>query len=531
MWSSLRARLLIALIAVPVLVAVAITIAAVHLLREDKERSIYALQAQSAELVARRVHAELYNLCARAALLERASPPFRALRRTQRASKRAVDPVTVSNASAGGEPMLRVSCSDAAARVTFEIAPEALLDLRGVVGPSKTLLVSRAAELLIHPDRSQVVQRRRAAGLMAQLKIFGRGRPRLGTHQVDVPSGAQLAAYARATPSLAVIQLIPAAVVGDAVKPLVTAAVITSLVTVAVAALLALMLGGRVIRPLRAMVRQLEAIGRGEFGVTVEQRSDGSVAAVVESFNEMSHSLQRRDDELKQVQRQLLQAERLNTAARMITAIVKELSAPLDRCLTLAGKTAGRLTDDEEAAGWQREIVEQANRASNILQNLRRIASSETSERRTVEVDLAVADAIVSARPLFDRQQLEVESSLDQASVEVRPDQLHSALLDMLLVVTENAEPATQIQITAHRTETGLVAIELSYRGKGIGTPGERRSLDPFAGQAAEQGELVLAVASMVMREEGGALEVETGEASTKLVATLPVADPSPASV
>ena len=123
------------------------------------------------------------------------------------------------------------------------------------------------------------------------------------------------------------------------------------------------------------------------------------------------------------MQRQLMQAERLNTASRMISAIVKELSDPLEKCFTLASQTGHRLPEASALRGLQKQIMDETNRASNILQNLSRLTSSDEPHVNAVEPDIVIQDILVSSKPLFTNRRLSIAAELDDPVGTVRISQ------------------------------------------------------------------------------------------------------------
>lgn len=514
MRGSLRLHLFGSLVLLPILVASVVTFLAVRLFREDKEIYVYDLSAQSVELVARNLSARLESLRLKAAH----EPDGLSV---ERRGGDALDRPTYTIERAGADRLQVEVHGSGGGRLTMKIPPEALLDLRGFSGPTELMVVNRAGQVLVHPDpgRSRAL---RVDDLLRQLAPFKHQGARAGTREVRLMGRPALAAYAVVGDNLAVLQTLDKAQVSAAAMPLVTSAVVASLLVVLVAVLVALVLGRSILQPLRLVSRQAEAIGRGEFGVAVKTQSAAELAQLVDSFNSMSAALKRRDEELSEMQRQLLQAERLNASGRMIAAIVKELSEPLERCFNLASQTRHRLPESSSLRGMQKQIMDEANRAANILQNLTRLASREDSPADAVEPDIIVSDVLVSSRPLFEKQQLSVTTDLDTVGrVRISPDQLRSALLDVFLYVSKHARPAGPVQVNL-RPSGDAVTLEVAYFGTPLSAEERGNLLRPSA--AAQAGGLELAVAATVFEEQGGGLALEPTEAGNRISISLPLA-------
>jgi signal transduction histidine kinase len=517
---SLKLHLLSSLVLPPVIVAAILTMVAIKLFRSDKELYVYDLSAQSVELVARNLTTTLESLAARAALHgdQPPAPPLLAVRRIG-AAESGVEPggYQLKNVSREGDERLEIRTRRGEAGLAIEIRPEALLDLRGFAGLTNLLVVNDRGAVLVHPDRAQIAARRDLHDLVLRLGVFSQSGLRVGTRALELDGVPTLVAHARAGSHVAVLQTIARKDVFAAADPLITTAALASAVVVLVAVLLALLLGRSVIRPLRAMAEQVAAIGRGEFGAASGSvAGSGEVARLQDSLNAMGASLKRREQELRQVQQQLLQAERLNTAGRMASSIVKEISAPLEACFALAGKTLSALPAGSELRALQEQILSEADRASNVLQNLSRASTRDEGGAREVELDMVVADVLISAGPLLDRRHLSVETDLSMpvGRVRVSQDQIRNALLDIFLFVAQEATEASAVLISVWRRAREAV-VSIQHRV-------------PDAAHAEGKGMLVLTVATSVIEDEGGRLVVERLDEGSRINVSFPLLDPEP---
>jgi len=319
-----------------------------------------------------------------------------------------------------------------------------------------------------------------------------------------------------------VLQALPWEQVAAAVRPLVTSAVVAAALVALVAMLLAVILGRRISKPLQQLARQVEAIGRGEFGVEVTSATGGEVAELMNSFNEMSAALKRREQEVERVQRLLIQSEVVNTVGRMTAAIAQQVMDPLERSLKLVSETCEKLPPDSEVADLQRQLFESINRAANVLQNLRRIPAGADDPPGEIEADLLLGDVMVSVKPLLEQNDLEAEVHVNGQVGEIRvsASQVHNTLLDLFLYVAENARAGTRVGI--HLSRSGdQVTLGVSYAGDAAALD----AADAGAGASPEEGPaLALTVARMMLAEQGGQLEVAATESGSQLTVRLPVA-------
>ncbi len=526
MRGSLRLQLFSALVLLPVIVAAALTTVAIRLFRQDKELYVYDLSAQSVDLVARNLATTLESLRLRAELSPKPQAPFLELRRSSGAAATA-DALRVERVAAD---RLRVTAVERSASLVFEVRPEALLDLRGHAGALQLMVVSRDGAVVLHGALARAPKREELRAVVERLRIFTPGAPRVGSRAVAL-GGPSLVAYARVPGSdVAVLRAIPEREVFAAAQPLITSAALASGVVVLAAILVALVLGAVVIRPLRVMREQAQAIMRGEYGVAFQGAASGDLARLQESLNAMSAALKAREDELWQIQHQLLQAERVNTVARVASGIARELAAPVEGCFTSASQLLEGVPGSSPLRPRLEAVIREASRASQVLQRLVRVErETDRAAQGSLEValEVVVTETLLTAGPVLERRGISVRTDLGEplSTTVPSPEQLRSALLDLLLFVAESARERSQVVIRTGRRD-GQVTVSVDYRGEVL-APGEQSGLTAMSGQGNGKGGLVLAVASMVLEEQGGKLLVEGTEGGNHLAVLLPALDPA----
>lgn len=513
--SSIGLRLLTAIVVPPILVASVLVVVSAHLVQRDKELYGYDFATQTVDLLARNLETKLDSLRRRAAKLERVEPPFVALGAPSGASK-----VAVANVSAGGSSLLELRLS---ATRSARLPPSALLDVARQ-GPSQLQLINRAGRILAHPDPKQVAQRAEAKELLGQLKLFREGAPRLGTKELSLDGKLVLAAFARLPGGLALVQTIPKAEISAAAAPLIRTAALISGVTVLLTLLVTVLLSRRIVRPLQAMAQQAAAIGRGDFDAAKQAgpRGAGEVAKLADSLMQMRDSLAQREQELERVQQRLMQSERLNAVNRVIVAVSNELSEPLEAGL-IATQQARYHVPPEAGGKWLDTLATSLDRASGMLQKLRRLDTTGEKSGQTTVIDaaLAVVDVLLSARPILQQRSIEVAfEPSDPWPIRVSLKNLQGALLDVLYFLAQQADEATTVRISIH-DQSPHVTIAFHYRATPLSREECAEFLSPI--HAVEKGgTLVLAVAAGAVAEEGGALTLEPSAEGNVIWLQLP---------
>jgi signal transduction histidine kinase len=518
--SSIGLRLLTAIVVPPILVASVLVVASAHLVQRDKELYGYDFATQTVDLLARNLATKLDSLRRRGAQLTEPEPPFVAL---QAVGGAAGAPV-VTNVSTGGKALVQLVVGQ---QRSARLPPSALLDVARQ-GPSRLQLINSAGRILAHPEAAKVTKRAKATALLGQLRLFRAGAPRLGTKELTLAGKPVLAAFARLEGGLALVQTIPKAEISAAAAPLIRTAALISGVTVLLTLLVTVLLSRRIVRPLQAMAQQAEAIGRGDFDAAERQVSPkgaGEVAILADSLRHMRESLAQREQDLERVQQRLMQSERLNAVNRVIVAVSQELSEPLEAGL-VATQQARYHVPPEAGGKWLDTLATSLDRASGMLQKLRRLDTTgeKTGETTVIDAALAVVDVLLSARPILQQRSIEVAfEPSDPWPIRVGLKNLQGALLDVLYFLAQQADEATTVRISIH-DQTPHVTIAFHYRATPLSREECAQFLSPI--QAVERGgTLVLAVAAGAVADERGLLTLEPSAEGNVIWLQLPGPD------
>ncbi len=212
----------------------------------------------------------------------------------------------------------------------------------------------------------------------------------------------------------------------------------------------------------------------------------------------------------------LLQTEKLASLGQMVSGVAHELSNPLTSIMGYAHRLLAR----QERSGSNeevRQIFQEAERASAILQQLLLNARETLPERRLMSLNQIVHRAMDLQRFSLAAEKVRVEIDLEPALPLVQGDPGH--LQQVLMNLVGNARQAIEhhgqggtIRLRTKRIGERRVLLEVADNGPGISPAILARIFDPFfttkpVGVGTGLG---LAIVLSVVREHGGQVHVLT---------------------
>ncbi|WP_285619902.1 sensor histidine kinase [Actinoallomurus iriomotensis] len=268
--------------------------------------------------------------------------------------------------------------------------------------------------------------------------------------------------------------------------------------TLVLALVLALLLGGSVLRPLRRLGRAARALGAGDLGARVEVRGRDELADVARAFNESASSLEYTVRELRRMEA---------NARRFAADVSHELRTPI------AAMTAVTDVLEEDAAALPadtgtaaRLIAGQTRRLGALVEDLLEISRMDAGTAHLDLDEVPLADLVrecVETRGWTDQVVIEVPADL---RVRLDPRRFQVILANLIGNGLLHGAPPVRV--------TGRPGLEVRVIDQGEGIPDELlpRVFDRFfkADQARPAGRgsgLGLAIAQANAELHGGRIE------------------------
>jgi two-component system sensor kinase FixL len=236
-------------------------------------------------------------------------------------------------------------------------------------------------------------------------------------------------------------------------------------------------------------------------------------------------------------QAELAHVSRVSLAGEMAAGLAHELTQPLT-AIAAYGRGCLRLlqTQAPEPASLQEgvlEVVNQAERAGDVLSRVREFVRGGECKRSFVEVARVIRDAVSLALIEGNKQKVEIRARIDPDLPAILVDhiQIEQVLINLLrngidAIDTGNAKRRSMV-VAAGRRDAG--SIEISVADSGPGVPAElvEKIFDPFVTTKSCGMGMGLSISRSIVEAHGGNLRmVQSGGSGAIFAFDLPIDGP-----
>jgi PAS domain S-box-containing protein len=220
--------------------------------------------------------------------------------------------------------------------------------------------------------------------------------------------------------------------------------------------------------------------------------------------------------ELKRLEEQLIQAEKLAAMGQMLAGVAHELNNPLTAILGVTELLRERAGFDESAVRQLDLTHRQARRAARIVQNLLEFSRPAAPQKKPLDVNSLIERTLQLHEHSLRRNNVQVEFHLQPGLQPVVGD--GNQLIQVFLNLISNAEHAIREVRESGRIQIrlgqigGHVSVTVQDDGIGIKPENLPRIFDPFYTTKRPGGGtgLGLSICMSIVREHGGSIDVET---------------------
>ena len=410
-------------------------------------------------------------------------------------------------------------------------------------------VVTRSGDLIAHRDISMVLLRQNL-GHLTQVKgalEAASGAPRPRVTVASNLEGKKVISSSAFIPSLQWLVIIERPV-EEAYTPLYASMLRTSallLVGFTMAVLASLFVGRRVVRPLEALRRGVERIGKGDLSHSLHLNTGDEIEILADEFNEMATHLREAYTELERkvaerTQELTIANQKLGAASELksqfLANVNHELRTPVSAIIGYGGlmlsDAEGRISPLQQEN--LKDLLNNAERLLSLIDSLLDIVSIEAGKLEVqvepVDLEKIIGGAVLAVGSTVSGNHVQVIRHVapDLPILNTDRDKIAQIMLNLL----DNAAKFTErgeIRVNAAR-HNGSLKLVVSDTGIGIPEPDLNRIFEEFHRGRPANGKkyhgtgLGLAIVKRLVDLLGGSIEVssEVNVGSTFTV-TLPL--------
>jgi C4-dicarboxylate-specific signal transduction histidine kinase len=246
---------------------------------------------------------------------------------------------------------------------------------------------------------------------------------------------------------------------------------------------------------------------------------------IMGDLRETTQEIERREQELRDKQEQLVQAGKLATLGELTTGVAHELNNPLNNIGLYVGNVIDRVRLGKLDASIVRDLekaMAQVRKATDIISHLRTFGRAAPVSVERVDVDEVIERSLSLVQEQLKLRGIDVELELcrDELVLHGNSIQLEQVFINLLTNARDALEDARtkRIRIITQR-EAELIRITVSDTGPGIPAEIEARVFDPFftTKEVGSGTGLGLSITYSIVKEHGGEISVTSrpGEGAT----------------
>lgn len=217
------------------------------------------------------------------------------------------------------------------------------------------------------------------------------------------------------------------------------------------------------------------------------ENSRKAMIHIMSDLSETTAEMQRREQELREKQEQLVQAGKLATLGELTTGVAHELNNPLNNIGLFIGNAIDQLelssSDKQRTLLQLYSAMQQVRKATEIISHLRTFGRAAPITREPVAIQPIIERALALVQEQLRVRQIQVELRLEPAETVVIGNaiQLEQVFLNLLTNARDALAASVTKRISIACAARGDVA-ELHFCDTGHGIPEglEQRIFDPF---------------------------------------------------
>jgi len=217
-------------------------------------------------------------------------------------------------------------------------------------------------------------------------------------------------------------------------------------------------------------------------------------------------------ERLRQLEADLARVNRVNMMGELAAALAHEIKQPITASITSANALLRWLAHDppelDRARAAASRIEQDANRAANVIDNLRSFYQTGTpAERRIIDVKGIIAEMTGLLRGEAERHAIAIysEPEADTPNILVNPVQLQQVFMNLMLNAIEAMkDTGGDLTIRSQRDFEGRLFVSISDTGIGLPAGSAEKIFDPLHTTKPQGTGMGLTITRSIVESYGG---------------------------
>jgi signal transduction histidine kinase/CheY-like chemotaxis protein len=262
-------------------------------------------------------------------------------------------------------------------------------------------------------------------------------------------------------------------------------------------------------------VKYLRVVGRPSKDESGSLEFVGAVTDITER-KRAEEELHRKEASLREAQTELAHVSRVTTMGELAASIAHEVSQPLAGIVTNANAglrwLAGQLPNLNEAREAIRRIVRDANRAGDVVTQMRALFKKACTAKERLNINEAIEEVVILTQNEIRRNKvtLQTELAADLPSLMGDRVQLQQVVMNLILNAIEAMSAVEDrerdLVITTQRGEGGEIRVTVRDSGNGIDPLNTERIFDAFHTTKPGGLGMGLSISRSIVESHGGRL-------------------------
>ncbi len=281
--------------------------------------------------------------------------------------------------------------------------------------------------------------------------------------------------------------------------------------------LLTYLLAHRLLRPVAALDRAAEEIGKGNYDVQVPAQGGDEIGRLAETFNSMCASIREGREEL-------IRQERISTIGRLSTSIIHDLRNPLASIYGGAEMLVDTDLSPEQVRRLAANIYRSSRQVQDLLQELADVTQGRGHAREICRLHEVIGAAYAPVAASAEAQRVSVQFDTPE-DIELPLDRspMERVFQNLIANAVEAMPEGGSVSIRAERKDSGVV-VTVEDDGPGIPALIATRLFQPFVTAGKKNGlGLGLALSRKTVLAHGGDLWTEEKDTGARFVLRLPL--------